>query len=579
MAGFGALLLFLFSGPVASSQGGNLQQGLLGYWPFDGDGTDGSGGGRNLGLVGGAGFANGLFGKALDLHGNSSQYAVRPGNDTIYDLAAGDFSVQVWVDFNTTSAEETLIEKFTGSSGPGWTMTKLRVGDSRGSNSLQFYASPAIVLNSNPPTLATGVWHQYVVRRSGSTVQILLDGSVVGNGSASGSIPGTTMPLLVGRRTGGQYFPVDGRIDEVAIWSRALSDGEVAYLYNGGQGNRVISGSGAVTPPAAPTDLVGMVYFGYPILLSWTDNSSDEDGFEVERRTVDTAFARVATTGPGIAAYQDAATDPEVAYTYRVRAKNSAGTSAYSNDVTVTSSPALPLSQPPWAPSGLVVVSATRDSVDLSWTDNSTNEVGFEVDRRSGNGDFVFVAMTEANASSFQDTGLPPAADFVYGVRAVSTTGASVRSEADATTLPTLGVTTLRGDLKDSPKFGKDSLKFTASYEFLVGESDGAADPVAEGIALRAGTAAAPVVMKLPPQAEGWKGKGSKWTWKSPRGSAVKYKVKVDLERRLVTASAAGLELAVPPANPMRVSIAIGNDGGTVLGAWESPKTGFFRLR
>ena len=33
------------------------QTGLIGYWPFDGDGSDLSGKGRNLNLFGGAGFA------------------------------------------------------------------------------------------------------------------------------------------------------------------------------------------------------------------------------------------------------------------------------------------------------------------------------------------------------------------------------------------------------------------------------------------------------------------------------------------------------------------------------------------
>ncbi len=580
VAGFGALLFVLSFGGLALSQGG-VGQGLLGYWPFDGDGADASGGGRNLSLVGGVGFANGLFGKALDLHNNDSQYAVRPSDDAIYDFGGGDFTVQVWVNFNSTSAEQVLIEKFYGATGPGWTLAKLRVGDSRGSNSLHFYANPTVVLTSTPPTLANGVWYQFLVRRSGTKFQVLLDGSVVAEGSASGSVPDTTMPLLVGKRNniGGQVSPVDGRIDEVAIWSRALSDSEVGYLYNGGNGNRVISPAAA--PPIAPTDLAATVSYGNPIVLTWTDNSDNEEQFEVERKpAVDTTFSRVGTTGPGdvVAAYQDAATAPDVAYTYRVRARNSAGTSGYSNEATITSSP-LVAARPPRAPSGLVVVSATRDSVGLSWSDNSLDEVGFAVDRRSGNGEYEFVAMTAANASSFQDTGLRPDSEFVYGVRAFSATGVSGRSEADATTLPTLAVTALRGDLKDSPKAGKDSLKVSASYEFLAGESDGLADPVAEGITLRAGTDAAPVLMKLPPQAEGWKGEGSKWTWKSPRGALVKYRIQVDFERRLVTASAQGLELAVPPANPMRVSIGIGNDGGTARQEWEMPKTGVFRLR
>jgi hypothetical protein len=49
------------------------------------------------------------------------------------------------------------------------------------------------------------------------------------------------MPLLVGKRNqfDGRNFAVDGRIDEVAIWSRALSDAEIAFLFNEGSGNPV----------------------------------------------------------------------------------------------------------------------------------------------------------------------------------------------------------------------------------------------------------------------------------------------------------------------------------------------------
>jgi hypothetical protein len=103
-----------------------LQQGLIGYWPFNGNGTDQSGNGRDLGLAGGVGFAQGLFGQALDLHDNGKQYAARPSDDSVYDFGSSDFTVQVWVNFNTTTGrEQTLIEKWVGAAGPGWTLTKL----------------------------------------------------------------------------------------------------------------------------------------------------------------------------------------------------------------------------------------------------------------------------------------------------------------------------------------------------------------------------------------------------------------------------------------------------------------------
>lgn len=183
------------------------------------------------------GFVPGLFGQALDLHGNPSQYAARPGDDPIFDFGGAEFTLQVWVRFNQTSGEQTLLEKFSFQAGPGWTLTKL------GGNSLHFFASPAIVLTSAQLVIPSGVWHHVVVRRQGATFRIFYDGSVVAQGSSTGAISDTGMPLLVGKRNqfDGRHFPVNGQIDEVGIWQRALSDAETAFLFNGGNGNPIAS--------------------------------------------------------------------------------------------------------------------------------------------------------------------------------------------------------------------------------------------------------------------------------------------------------------------------------------------------
>ena len=332
------------------------------------------------------------------------------------------------------------------------------------------------------------------------------------------------------------------------------------------------SGSG----PAAPTGLVATVSPGNPILLSWTDNSDNETGFDVERRTDVTDFQREASTRANATVYEDYATVPNTIYTYRVRAVNGAGASDYSNEASVTASAIVPA---PKAPSDLVVVVATRDSVELSWIDQSTTEIGFQVKRRTGDGEYENVAMTGEGAVSFVESGLPPDTEYVYGVRAVGASRFSAYAEVAAATLPTLSVTTVAGDLKDTAKFGKDSLKVTASYGFIAGESDGAADLVAEGFTIRVGPEAAPLAFRILPADEGWKVRGTKATWKSPKESSRKFKVQVDSERRLVKFSVTGMEFTVPPANPMRVSIVVGNDAGTTRGDWEETKPGAFRLR
>jgi len=67
--------------------------------------------------------------------------------------------------------------------------------------------------------------------------------------------------------------------------------------------------------------------------LSWTDMSSDENGFEIERKTgTGGTYSQIATVGSNVTSY----TDPNLAggstYCYQVRAFNTAGDSPYSNE-------------------------------------------------------------------------------------------------------------------------------------------------------------------------------------------------------------------------------------------------------
>jgi len=82
------------------------------------------------------------------------------------------------------------------------------------------------------------------------------------------------------------------------------------------------------------------------LAVSWVDNSGDEDGFLVERRTQGAGtFLPVATLGPNAVAFLDSTVAAGTAYCYRVRAFNLAGPSAYSSEGCGTSAAGtLPLS-------------------------------------------------------------------------------------------------------------------------------------------------------------------------------------------------------------------------------------------
>ena len=69
------------------------------------------------------------------------------------------------------------------------------------------------------------------------------------------------------------------------------------------------------------------------LTMSWTDASSNEDGFTVERKNGTTGtFSQIAAVGTNVASYADPGVTGGATYCYRVRAFNTAGNSAYSNE-------------------------------------------------------------------------------------------------------------------------------------------------------------------------------------------------------------------------------------------------------
>lgn len=96
-------------------------------------------------------------------------------------------------------------------------------------------------------------------------------------------------------------------------------------------------GGGTGTPPAAPTNLSAQPIASTQINLSWADNAVDEAGFKVERKTgASGTWAQVGTSGANINSFADTGLTPTTQYYYRVRAYNSAGDSAYTNEANAT---------------------------------------------------------------------------------------------------------------------------------------------------------------------------------------------------------------------------------------------------
>jgi hypothetical protein len=93
-----------------------------------------------------------------------------------------------------------------------------------------------------------------------------------------------------------------------------------------------ITVNAAVAIPAAPSGLTATAVSSTQIDLTWTDNSGfNEDGFKIERLQNGNTWAQIGTVGAGVTTFANTGLTPNKTYTYRVRAFNVLGNSAYSN--------------------------------------------------------------------------------------------------------------------------------------------------------------------------------------------------------------------------------------------------------
>lgn len=96
--------------------------------------------------------------------------------------------------------------------------------------------------------------------------------------------------------------------------------------------------SNTTVVPLVPNNLTGVVVSKTQINLFWTDNSINETGFKIERKTGTGAFSIVGTTGTDITTFKDIGLIQGNDYTYRVCSYNSLGNSlTYSNEFNISS--------------------------------------------------------------------------------------------------------------------------------------------------------------------------------------------------------------------------------------------------
>ncbi len=207
---------------------------------------------------------------------------------------------------------------------------------------------------------------------------------------------------------------------------------------------------GSVPLAAAPGSFVLTMPTSTSVKLTWAA-SAFAAGYRIERCTETGDFALLADIPSGLTlSYTDSTVAAASTYQYRIVAYNDSGASAPSSALGAATPEAL---NPLLRPGFLTTAPGNGSSIALTWMDNSANESGFQIERRTANGAWTLVATTPANSTSYIDADALPGVIYEYRIRAMSATGYS--SWANVAGLKYVGVAKI-----DGPAWSADGVVF-----------------------------------------------------------------------------------------------------------------------
>jgi len=161
---------------------------------------------------------------------------------------------------------------------------------------------------------------------------------------------------------------------------------------------------------------------------STTQATVNDDGSHTSRTVNSTSRTITAGVYPICIEYYHASSTQALTVSW-------SSTQAFGNSNTIAIAPkyfsgnTIPTGAVPAAPTGIVAHATSYSSVNVTWTDNSNNETGFEVYRNNsltGTTPWQIVSTTPAGATSYTDAGgLSPNTKYYYKVQAINQNGGS----------------------------------------------------------------------------------------------------------------------------------------------------------
>ncbi|MCX6172840.1 MAG: T9SS type A sorting domain-containing protein [Flavobacterium sp.] len=241
---------------------GNLEVGLVGYWPFCGNANDESGNGLN-GVVNGATLTTDRFGNS------NSAYVFDGVNDYIStsyigELGSNSRSISFWYNSFSNNTDETVFTDYgRNNCGEGFACTLFPSNKPGVDNTCSYIKSNSMTSVNN--------WNYYTVTYNSSDSPFIYNCKLYINGVLQTSSQSSTLynintlngvNMVFGASrlfdtNSGQFF--NGKLDDIGIWNRALTEQEISQLFNQNQ---------CITNITVTDTLIinlGQLSFNYPV--------------------------------------------------------------------------------------------------------------------------------------------------------------------------------------------------------------------------------------------------------------------------------------------------------------------------
>lgn len=243
------------TGPIACGNlPGGLQNGLVAWYPFCGNANDESTYSNN-GTIYGASLTSDRFGNmnsAYDFDGDD--WIQVPHNSQIDFSLSDDYTVSCWVSATSSNSNGSIYEKWDNSFLPYpfvlRTVSNSDVIVNRYTGGWPQNQSNNHSTSFSSNLLTTGSYDHIVNVFTPDTMFLYLNGVLMDsevNPMTTGGSINNTHPLYIGRRGARTDRFYTGKIDDLGIWNRALTQSEITQLYNGANSSSTLWSTGETT--------------------------------------------------------------------------------------------------------------------------------------------------------------------------------------------------------------------------------------------------------------------------------------------------------------------------------------------